>query len=146
MITEFKIFEDNEETINRILDKMNKSGKDSLTSHELELLQNKGDSAYQEHFEKGDFEFEYIETEEYEDKIVVKGTLTYNGKEYGGSFTFPKTVVHEQSPDDKFFSQSNGFWTFYDDKNLEFEPEEDDFYDLDDLMQEVGMVYTDEEN
>lgn len=137
MITKFKMFEYHEENINKILDKINKHGKDSLTDFEKEILQNQGDIKIQKYYEKGHFEFDYDSTKNEDKKIIVNGTLKYKGKEYHGCFTYPQEIEHESSIDDKFYSASYGFWKFFDERNLEFEPDDDDFYDLDDLMQEV---------
>ena len=128
MITKFKLFETNEEEINNLLDKMSKMGKNSLSEYELAVLKNKGDVPFQDHFEHGNFEFIYDETEDYGDEVVVKGTLKYNGEEYGGSFNYNKET--EQN-----------FWQFYDQDGIEFEPESDDFYTLDSLMQDVEASF-----
>lgn len=128
MITKFKIFETNEEEINNLLDKMSKMGKDSLSEYELAVLKNKGDVPFQDHFEHGNFEFIYDETEDYGDEVVVKGTLKYNGEEYGGSFNYNKETAQN-------------FWQFYDEDGIEFEPEPDDFYTLDSLMQDVEASF-----
>jgi len=123
MITKFKIFEYNELNVNDILDKMSTFGKNSLSEYELAVLRNKGDVPFQDHFENGYFEFIYDETEDYGDETIIKGTLKYKGEEYDGSFTY----------------QENGqsYWMFYDTDSIEFTPDEDDFYELDSLMQEV---------
>jgi hypothetical protein len=54
--------------------------------------------------------------------------LKYNGEEYDGSFNYNKET--EQN-----------FWQFYDQDGIEFEPEPDDFYTLDSLMQDVEASF-----
>ena len=43
---------------------------------------------------------------------------------------------------DKFHNSSYGQWNFYDSNHREIEPEDDDYYSLDDLMQEVESVFS----
>lgn len=142
MIKTFKLFEYHEENINKILDKINKHGKDSLSDFEKKVLQNQGDIQVQTHFENGNFEFDYEGTETTKESIIVNGTLKYLGDEFHGNFEFPIEIEHESSPDDKFHNSSYGQWNFYDSNHREIEPEDDDFYSLDDLMQEVESVFS----
>ena len=128
MITKFKIFETNEEEINNLLDKMNKNGKDSLTPYELEILGNKGEPLYQEHFTCGDFEFDHELTKEYDDKFVVKGTLTYNGIVFYGSFEYEKDT-------------GQSYWQFFDSNDQEIQLEGDEYEQLNGIMQEVEIVF-----
>ena len=127
MITKFKLFEDNEDNINYLLDKINKDGKDSLTQYELDQLKNKGDIPYPEIFTSGDIKFELDSQEDHVDVIVVKGTLIYNDNKYDGSFVYTRNDVLN-------------YWEFYDTNNKEFEPEPDDFYQMDSLMQQIEDV------
>ena len=74
-------------------------------------------------FTSGNFEFEYESDRKEGDKIVVKGTLKYHGENYDGDFTY--------------YPDGQSYWNFFTKDGLELEPESDDFYELDSLMQEV---------
>lgn len=128
MITKFKIFEYNEDNINYLLDKINKQGKNSLTPYELDQLNNNGETPYPEVFESGNIKFKLDSEEDHGDVIVVKGILIYNDNEYYGSFVYPIDQ-----------NELNG-WQFFDDSDDEFEPESDDFYQMDSLMQQIEDV------
>jgi hypothetical protein len=123
-----------EETINRLLDK----GLENLTPEEFELLKDptKKQSPQTNNIETdkliyGDLEFEFSKKDEGENEITVFGTLYYKGEKYDGHFILPKGD-----------NQGQNEWEFnkYSDFS-EFEPEPDDFYDIDSMSQEIEMNY-----
>ena len=126
MITKFKLFEYHEETMNRLLDKINKSGEDSLDLYEIELLKNNGDN--QTRFESGNIIFNVDNTIDYGDTIKINGIILYQGKKYNGGFELSKIGGNDP------MSLLGDF--------EDFEPDDDDWYNLDDLIQELESVYT----
>jgi hypothetical protein len=127
MITKFKLFEYNEDVMNNLLDKINKYGKDSLSPYELELFKNEGEP--QKHFESGDIIFDLDKFEDVgEDTIKLYGTISYHGDKHNGYFELSK----EGGDDPMSLLHHFG----------EFEPNDDDWYLLDDLIQELEFVYT----
>jgi hypothetical protein len=127
MITTFKIFEYHEENLNKILDKINKTGKDTLNQEELDLLENEGD--IQTHFESGDIIFDVKNTNDYGDTIKINGVILYHGKKYDGYFELSK-----EGNDPMSLLHHFG----------EFEPNDDDWYNLDDLIQDLENIYISE--
>jgi hypothetical protein len=132
MITKFllfeqKLFEYHEENMNRLLDKINKSGKNSLTQYELDLLRDEGEVTYQKHFESGHIIFDVDSTKYLGDTIQVIGTVSYFGKKYHGYFELSKEGGNDPMSLLHHFDN--------------FEPRDDDWYNLDDLIQELESVY-----
>jgi hypothetical protein len=122
MIKMFKIFEYNKIEVDRILDKINKDGLDSLSDIEKQTLQNNGEIPTQKHFESGDIIFDLNFLESFDDSEVIHGTLTYNNKKYDGYFQIYKSGQY-----------------LYDFEN--FEPDDDDWYGLDDLIEEIETIF-----
>lgn len=128
MITQFKLFENNEENINIVLDKIKQQGIGSLTRIEKRILKNRGDlqpSIKKQHYDSGNFEFDLSFDEDYgnfDKSVKVHGYITYKKERYHGYFEFYEDGRYE--------------WYF---DNLE--PDADDFYDLDSLTQEVEGVF-----
>lgn len=122
MIKLFKIFEYNEIEVNSILDKINKDGINSLTHIEKETLRNNGEIPRQTHFENGEMIFDIELSESLNDSEVIHGVLTYNNTKYKGYFQIYKNGQYSCEFDN-------------------FEPEDDDWYNLDDLIEELESVF-----
>lgn len=79
-------------------------------------------------FNRGeDILFQYTGMDTIEDEIIVKGILTYKGEDFFGNFSY--------------YPDGQSYWSFSNNESGEFEPESDDFYEMDSLMQEVEAEY-----
>jgi len=76
-------------------------------------------------------EFDLEKTEDFGDEIRATGILTYHNEEYYGWFTLPKG-------DD----QGKNTWDFFQ-GSMEFDPDPDDLYELDSMIQEIEFEYLD---
>lgn len=92
----------------------------------IEEIKNKKKKIYTE---TDSLKFEQDENgiKDFGSEIEVYGTLTYKNIIYTGHFTIPK------DDDDR----GRNDWSFFNSKNGEFEPEPDDFYNLDNLAQQI---------
>jgi hypothetical protein len=94
------IITENEEVVNKILDKINDRGIESLDLHELELLKQYSTGNVDDRLRKFvDIEsgyeftsknitglvFEYSETEGYEDEVIHNGIIHYNDEVFYGT-------------------------------------------------------------
>jgi len=125
IITNFKLYEFKEIILNKILDKINKSGFSSLTPEERELLKNDGEN--KKHFESGDIIFDIDNTVYFSDIIWINGTIKYHGNKFNGKFELSKEGGNDPI---SLLSYFDGF-----------EPDDDDWYNLDDLIEELEYVY-----
>lgn len=134
-ILEYKSFTTPEEDrINQILDR----GLDKASDFDMEILKNQGKFPYTQRYVgiPDKLEFEFDESEDYGDELRVKGTLYYNGEEYYGWFTLPK------SEEDR----GKNYWDFFKGKPdhfdyKEFDPEPDDLYELDSMIQQIEFEH-----
>lgn len=121
-LKEYKTFTTpEEERINDILDR----GLDNVSQDDLGILKNQGKIKRKNKFTGDSMEFDLEKTEDFGDEIRATGTLTYHNEEYYGWFTLPKG-------DD----QGKNTWDFFQ-GSMEFDPDPDDLYDLDSMIQEV---------
>ncbi len=116
-----------EERINIILDR----GLDNMSQDDLEILKNQGKSKQKDKFVGDNMEFNLDKTDDYGDEVKVTGTLIYNSEEYYGWFTLPKGD-----------EQGKNTWDFFQ-GSMEFDPNPDDLYDLDSMIQEIEFEYLD---
>jgi len=130
-LKEYKTFTSPEEQrINDILDK----GLDNISQDELDILRNNGEVKQQDKFIgiPNKMEFQLEKTEDFGDEFKATGTLIYNGEEYYGWFTLPKD--EEQ--------KGKNTWDFFQGV-MEFDPDPNDLYDLDSMIQEIEFEYLD---
>jgi len=127
-LKEYKSFTSPEEQrINDILDR----GLDNASQDELDILKNQGEVKRQNKFTGDSMEFDLEKTEDFGDEIRATGILTYHNEEYYGWFTLPKG-------DD----QGKNTWDFFQ-GSMEFDPDPDDLYELDSMIQEIEFEYLD---
>ena len=113
-----------EDAINDLLDK----GIDNLSDEEMEILKNEGKPSDAKYVGiPGKLEFEHTDTEDYGDELRIIGNLYYDNSEYQGYFILPTTEEN----------MGHNSWRFFKDFNIEFEPDEDDLYELDSMIQEI---------
>jgi hypothetical protein len=125
METNFKLFEENIQNIDNILDRWNKNRKQPLSDEEIKILRNKGErDPDSDYFDNGIFEFLLDKIERNGDEINIYGVLSYDNKFYDGYFQYNK-LTHQET------------W-YFDDLEIE---ESEDYYQLDKLMQEIGDVH-----
>jgi len=113
-----------EEQFDKMLDRRQK-----LTPEIVNSINNK-EVVYSE---TDNLEFIQTEVKDFGSEVQAHGTLKYNGKEYIGYITLPKE-------DD---NRGRNTWYFADSKE-EFEPDQDDFYTMDNLCQQVEMRLLDQ--
>ena len=117
-----------EERINDILDR----GIDIATQDELDILRNQGEVSRKKKFFDDKFQFELEKTDDFGDEVKVTGTLTYHNDQYYGWFILPKD--EEQ--------RGKNTWDFFQ-GSMAFDPNPDDLYDLDSMIQEIEFEYLD---
>jgi len=127
-VKEYKTFVSPEEKrINDILDK----GLSNASPNDLEILKNQGELSRNKKFYEGEFYFDLEKVDDFGDELKTTGILTYNGEKYYGWFTLPK---EEQ--------RGENTWDFFQGA-IEFDPNSDDLYDLDSMIQEIESEYLD---
>jgi hypothetical protein len=127
-----KTFEGYKE-LDKVLDKISKKGEDSLTRKEKEYLKDWDiDKELEDEegkvFEDGLFYIEVLNTHPddlHPTNIIFKIKMEYKGKEYIGD-----VFVDSSNP-------ASFYWEIYDFEGNDFEPDPSDFYDLDDLIEEM---------
>jgi hypothetical protein len=119
------IKEYNEFTINDLLDK----GIDNLSPKELDILKNQGEISNNKNFYEEHFNFDVDKVEDFGDEIKVTGSLEYHNETYFGWFTLSKG---EQ--------QGKNAWDFFQ-GDMVFDPDPDDLYELDSMIQEIEFEY-----
>ena len=116
-----------EEEMNRILDQR----KGTLNPEQIADIQNIGKK--KRYVEVPDeLEFQEEEVKDMATEFEVHGTLFYKGKEFTGFFKIPKEEDERGRNSWHFFSSQE-----------EFEPDEDDFYNVDNLTQQIEMELLD---
>ena len=136
MILNFKLFENKEDILNDILDKIQQYGKDSLSSDELNFLKNYPNADLEtkpeqrqtaerigEIFKSEHFEFEFLSSDldELSNSFIISGIMYFNKQKIEGYFLVNE-MTYQIFP---YFTDVEGY-TAYDYAS----GYEDEFYDF----------------
>jgi hypothetical protein len=127
-----------QDRVNNVLDKMLDKGKDSLTPEEEDILKNNGELPKNKKYIgiPNQLEFEVDKVENQGDELKVFGSLYYKNQEFYGWFTIP--TIEDR--------RGQNFWDFVKSdskRNIEFDPDPDDLYELDSMIQEIEFDFVD---
>lgn len=129
-----------EERVNDILDKMLDQGKDSLNPDDFDILKNGGGFLQNKKYIgiPSRLEFELDRVENQGDSLKVFGTLFYKRQKFQGWFTIPTTEQH----------RGQNYWDFLKtskrNNDIEFDPDPEDVYELDSMIQEIEFDLVDQ--